>query len=161
MAKSRAHKLHTSKKSASTTRILFIIAILLISIGMLMFAVQNKNTAEVAQAPVETVASVNGADIGPNRGCELIDTNYVCEIKVKNPSENVLNWSVIIDGIEGASVSEEKGTLAANDDSMIQLTVPQVFCVNNPDTQGNITVVDDIEFTNQAKTTFNCAFLEQ
>lgn len=158
MAKTRAHK---TRKSSNSKRNLFIVAVVLLSVGLLMFFMESKKSADIAKAPTEEVVNKNGADIGPDRGCDSVDTNYVCNIKIKNPSEQALDWSVLIDGLEGATVSEEQGTLASSDERMIQLIIPQDFCVNNPESQGNVTVVDDTMVGNQAKTTFNCAFREE
>jgi hypothetical protein len=142
-------------------RNLFILAIVLITLGLLSYFVQerSKKMAEVQnieQTAKETSPKAPGT-IGPNNGCTEDNGNYVCDVKITNPSETVLEWSAQLEDIEGASVTPENyGTIAANNSTVVQLVVPQVFCTEKPEGKGTITIMDDKKSSDQLKAKFAC-----
>jgi hypothetical protein len=156
-----AKKAKAPKLNSTTKRNLFIVAIVLITLGLLAFFMEYRShkMSEVKdfEKTNEVVAPADPRDIGPENGCAQKGSRYVCDIKINNPSAKILDWSAVVEDIEGASVSENgAGSLAANSSTVVQLTVPTTFCYTNPDGKGKVTIMDSTKSTNQSEAAFNC-----
>jgi hypothetical protein len=158
MAKAKSHKTH--KLNPNKKRNLFIVAIVLVSLGLLAFFMEYKDHKLSEMRNFERSQGFGHKDprpLGPDFGCRHEESNYVCDIKIKNPSHTALEWSSILNGLDGASVSENgSGTIMANDSEIVQLTVPDSFCTNNPDGKGSVTILDSQKSTNQSQAEYTC-----
>lgn len=152
----------TKSKKVSTVKKhwLFVISILLICSGVGLYVFATRQTAPPAHSldlPKEA-ETVESAAVGPSQGCNLVGENYFCDIKITNPKSDPLDWSSVITGLDGASITEGGyGTIAPNGSVVVQLSVPQAFCANNPEGQGNVLILEDKKSSNQAVTAFSCA----
>lgn len=157
MAKARK----VSKLNSNTKRNLFIVAIVFITLGMLSFFIEYKNQKEAEmrnfQLENQDDAPQVPRDIGPHHGCEERGPGYICNVQINNPSEEELEWSAIIEGIDGAVVSQNnEGTVAPNSSIIVQLIVPQAFCVRNPTAKGKVKILDAKRSSNQSEAEFDC-----
>lgn len=162
MAKAKLKKTgkSTKKLSSNNKRNLFIFGALLVCVGILLFALQLQQSAPppVSSETYESVGSNEATALGPSQGCNLIGTDYVCDIKINNPKDSPLEWSSLITGIDGASVSNGGfGNVEPNGSTIVQLTVPKAFCDTNPEGEGSIMILEDQKSSNQAETQFACS----
>jgi hypothetical protein len=158
MAKARSHKVR--KVNSNKQRNLFIVAIILVSLGLIAFFMEYKDHKLSNARDFEHSQGIGHKDprpFGPDFGCKHEESNYVCDIKIKNPSHATLEWSSILNGLDGASVSGNgSGTVMAESSTVVQLIVPEAFCANNPDGEGSVTILDSQRSTNQSQAEYNC-----
>lgn len=167
MAKVKAKKTpvkKTSKKGvAKKTTALVVVAVVLVCAGIMLFALQAKDAVipsfskDLPAAEEEKTSTT----LGPSQGCKLVGTNYVCDIKIRNPKSEPLEWSSLINGIDGSSIANGGyGTVPANGEVVVQLHVPKTFCDANPEGEGNVLILEDKKSSNQAETEFVCNPIE-
>jgi hypothetical protein len=152
---------HSPRLSQAARRNLFIVAVILITLGLMNFFLQvrSKKMAEMQtfEQQNENTYGKAPSNIGPDKGCTEDKGDYVCDIKITNPSQADLNWSAMIEDIDGASVSpNSSGTLTSGDSTMVQFVVPQMFCNENPAGKGKITIMDNAKSSNQSEAEFTC-----
>jgi hypothetical protein len=160
MAKVKKTKTPRAKLSSVAKRNLFVVGVILIVVGLMLFVVDYKKqkTSDYLNMMPEQVATQESTAIGPSEGCKLIATNYVCDIKVTNPLEKPLEWSSVVTGIDGASLSDGgSGSVGAGESTIVQLTVPKAFCDTNPEGAGNVLILENADSSNQAETKFTCS----
>lgn len=160
MAKTKKAKTSRARLSSAAKRNLLVVGILLIAIGLVLFVFDHKKqkAAEYLKMMPQQSVTKETTDIGPSEGCKLLATNYICDIKITNPTEESLEWSSLITGIDGASISNGGyGTVSSGESTVVQLSVPKEFCDTNPEGAGNILIIEDSKSSNQAETKFNCS----
>lgn len=150
-------------KSSKNLPLFIIIGVSFLVLFSLVMYVQNNNSVLRSNAENGNQSSVF-PPLSPDKGCKQVtldDENssngYECDIKIKNISDEDMEWFGIIDGLNGAKLADDAmGTIAPNETGVAKLLVPESVCFDNPGAVGQITIIDSNKSSYQGIATFNC-----